>query len=210
VCSRSALRRSFLESCRSTEEDEEEEEEEVCAFLRDEEGDLEEDGREREVEDQNRAYQHGHGDETHEAELLVEDKDRDGSEKAVALIQEGTPARLSRMPTFIVPPAMSVEDVTLASVTVAAGTPAEKIEPEEEKACQDQAGNSREAGERAGQYQEGFSRGISKQHAGGYAPSKEAMGYAQRPVVVGLESDVDVEGSVATFVSCESFGLRMY
>jgi hypothetical protein len=47
-----------------------------------------------------------------------------------------------------------------------------------------------------------------KQHVG-CAPSKEAMGYAQR-AVVGLESHADVEGSVVTFVSCESFGSRMY
>jgi hypothetical protein len=206
---RSALRRSFLGSCVSTEEDEVEEEDgEVCAFLRDDAGDLEEEERGREAEDESCAHQHGHGDELHDAELQVEDRDQDGLGTTVALMQEGTAARLSRMPTFIVPPAMSVEDVTLASVTLGGVTPTEKIGREEEKASQGRAGRFKEAGERAGQYQEGLSRGISKQYAGGYAPSKEAMGYAQRPVV-GLESDADVEGSVATFVSCESFGSRM-
>jgi hypothetical protein len=205
---RSALRRSFLGSCGSTEEDEAEEEDgEVCAFLRDEEGDLEEEERGRGVDDENRTGEDGHGDEMHEAKLQVEDGDQDGLGNAVALIQEGTPARLSRMPTFIVPPAMSAEDVTLAAVTVEVGTPAEKIEPEEEKARQGRAGTF-EVRERAGQFREGVGRGISKKQVVGCAPL-EAMGYAQR-VVVGLESDADVEGSVATFVSCESFGSRMY
>jgi hypothetical protein len=205
---RSALRRSFLGSCVSTEEDGTEEEGEVCAFLRDEEGDLEEEERGREAEDENRVHDAGHGDELHEAELQVEDGDQDGLGSAVALIQEGTPARLSRMPTFIVPLAMSVEDVTLAAVTLGAVTPTEKIEPEEEKACQGRAGGFKEAGERAGQFREGVGRGISKQQVVRCAPL-EAMGYARRPVV-GLESDAEVEGSVATFVSCESFGSRMY
>jgi hypothetical protein len=113
------------------------------------------------------------------------------------------------MPTFIVPPAMSVEDVTLASVAVESVTPTEKIEPEEEKACQGRAGKSKEVLDGAGQFREGAGHGMPRQNVVGCAPSKEAMGYAQRPVVVGLESDAEVEGSVATFVSCESFGSRM-
>jgi hypothetical protein len=203
----SALRRSFLESCVSTEEEEAEEEGEVCAFLRDEEGDLKEE-RGREVEDVNPTPEDGRADEMYEAEFQVEHGDQDGLGKTAALSQEGTTARLSRMPTFIVPSAMSVQDVTLASVVVESVTPTEKIKPEEEKACQGRAGWFKEAGERAGQFREEAGRGIPKQQVVGCAPL-EAMGYAHRPVV-GLESDAEVEGSVATFVSCESFGSRMY
>jgi hypothetical protein len=79
---------------------------------------------------------------------------------------------------------------------------------EEGEACEDRDRKLEDAGERAGQLREGVSHWMLKQRVG-CAPSKEAMGYAQRPVV-GLESDADVEGSVATFVSCESFGSRMY
>jgi hypothetical protein len=207
---RSALRRSFLGSCGSTEEDKAEEDGEVCAFLKDKEGDLDEEEREREVDDVDGDVNReaGNGDEIEVEEGVVLTREGGALGKVVALNQEGTTARLSRMPTFIVLPSMSVEDVTLAAVALGGVVPVEKMKREEGEACQDRARKLDDAREQAGQLREGVGHWTLKQHVG-CAPSKEAMGYAQRPVV-GLESDADVEGSVATFVSCESFGSKIY
>jgi hypothetical protein len=184
---RSALRRSFLGSCGSTEEDEAWEDGEVCAFLRDEEGDLDDEERKREVDDGdgdlNREAGNGDKIEVEEGVWLTRDGGRLG--KVVALIQDVATARLSRMPTFIVPPSMSVEDVTLAAVALGGVAPAEKMKREEGEGCQDRAGSLKDAAERASQQREGVVSGVPKQHVG-CAPSKEAMGYTQR-ALVGLE-----------------------
>ncbi|KAH6899502.1 hypothetical protein BKA70DRAFT_1569395 [Coprinopsis sp. MPI-PUGE-AT-0042] len=129
---RSALRRSFLGTVASTAS-----EESICAFLKDEEGD-----REDEMEAQN-------------SECLLGASD---GKRAVKL--EG-PARLSRMPTFIVPSSIAEDAATEADEQ-------REVPPYEGPIGQPEQVESKEK----------------------------------------AVEDVDVEGSVATFVSCQSFDSR--